>query len=561
MAKIKETFKKMFRSNAHRKADSNTGSYQLPPPSVRGPSAAEGSTGTLEPASATISAEQPILSVEPPTLPAEPSPEHVDSPKRTDLEELWEIALGRFSKEGGSNLPPSVAQTSLEDCLSSFQQTVDVFERKTEEKEKVRDGIKAILEGIEAASGLLGEGVSIAFPPAKTIFTAVGMLAKAGQKTIKKYDLMLELLHEIGAFVDRMNVHKNNPISDEIKKIILSFLSELLKAIVALSTFMEANIAVSFLKEVRGQDEDINGAIKKMARLAAQEAGMVGALTNRNVKKIMERQEDAQEQKLREKIRNWLSPPDPSTNHEFNRAARRGQEAGQETGHWFLRSPGFIAWRDERSSRPLWLYGKPGNGKSVLCSTVIDNIKAHCKVKPSSALAYFYFDFRDQAKLNLRGLLCSLIVQMLSQCSTMPASIANLFSEHANSGMTAPIDHLEHVFSGLLDLFEHSYVVIDALDEPSRDMRKTELLPFLDLLIRKKCPSLHLMVTSRPESDIQLSMESLDPSLVDLSTGLVEDDIKMCIRRFLDQDMDFKLWDAEFLDSIELSLTERANGM
>lgn len=55
---------------------------------------------------------------------------------------------------------------------------------------------------------------------------------------------MSELLHEIDAFVDRMNVHKKNgPISDELKKITISFLAELLKVIVSLSTFMEANIA------------------------------------------------------------------------------------------------------------------------------------------------------------------------------------------------------------------------------------------------------------------------------------------------------------------------------
>lgn len=143
----------------------------------------------------------------------------------------------------------------------------------------------------------------------------------------------------------------------------------------------------------------------------------------------------------------------------------------------------------------------------------------------------------------------------------MPASIVNLFSEHANSGMTAPIDRLEHVFSGLLDLFEHSYVVIDALDEPYRDVRKTELLPFLDLLIRKKCPSLHLMVTSRPESDIQCSMESLDPVRVDLSNGLVGADIRTHICHILEHDTDLKLWDTGIRKTIELSLTKRANGM
>lgn len=142
----------------------------------------------------------------------------------------------------------------------------------------------------------------------------------------------------------------------------------------------------------------------------------------------------------------------------------------------------------------------------------------------------------------------------------MPTSIANLFSQHANGGMTAPIDHLGHVFLGLLDIFEHSYVIVDALDEPPRDVRKTELVPFLESLMRKKCPGLHLMVTSRPESDIQLSMGNIGPICIDLSTGLVNDDIRMHIRHIL-EDTDLKLWDTKILETIELSLVSRANGM
>lgn len=150
---------------------------------------------------------------------------------------------------------------------------------------------------------------------------------------------------------------------------------------------------------------------------------------------------------------------------------------------------------------------------------------------------------------------------MLSQCGTMPASIANLFSQHANGGKTAPIDRLEHVFLGLLDIFEHSYVIFDALDEPPRDVRKTELVPFLGSLMSKKCPGLHLMVTSRPEYDIQSSMGNIDPVCIDLSTGLVNDDIRTYIRRFLEQDADLNPWDSKILKNIEHSLVSRANGM
>lgn len=105
----------------------------------------------------TLPAEPPTLPVEPPALPAGLSPIVIEPTARTDVQELWELALGHSSKEGGIALP----QASLEDCLASFQQTADVFERETVSKEKARDTIKTILDWVDAVSGLLGEGVSI----------------------------------------------------------------------------------------------------------------------------------------------------------------------------------------------------------------------------------------------------------------------------------------------------------------------------------------------------------------------------------------------------------------
>lgn len=124
---------------------------------------------------------------------------------------------------------------------------------------------------------------------------------------------------------------------------------------------------------VCGQDEDINAAIQKLEKLANRETRMAVAVTHQDVKQILKRQEDTRgkpffvripvelrptfslrgsEQELRSKIYEWLSPPDPHTNHDFNRTLRRGQ-----TGDWFLQTPELLAWRDGDNHNPLWLHG------------------------------------------------------------------------------------------------------------------------------------------------------------------------------------------------------------
>ena len=58
------------------------------------------------------------------------------------------------------------------------------------------------------------------------------------------------------------------------------------------------------------------------------------------------------------KIREWLSPPDPSLN--YDKALEQRQA---DTGLWFLESPDYSKWKIDPASF-LWLYGIPGCGKN-----------------------------------------------------------------------------------------------------------------------------------------------------------------------------------------------------
>lgn len=197
----------------------------------------------------------------------------------------------------------------------------------------------------------------------------------------------------------------------------------------------------------------------------------------------------------------------------------------------------------------------------VYSSTIIDHIIAHCEPRSSAAIAYFYFDFRDDHKLHLRGLLSSLIEQILSRSATIPAPLSDLFSRCSNGRRIAPIEDLKFVLFECARIFDDVYIVIDALDEPPPDVRRTDLLPFLESLLHAKLPGLHLMVTSRKELDIREFFERTDHVPIDISTGHINDDITMHIRSVLSQDSRLKQRPTEIHALIELELTERANGM
>ena len=72
----------------------------------------------------------------------------------------------------------------------------------------------------------------------------------------------------------------------------------------------------------------------------------------------------------------WLSPADPLLNHA---AARRKHEP--TTGHRFLDSAQFGSWRRGLNSA-LWIYGKPGSGKTILASTIIEHLRTSDLSRP-----------------------------------------------------------------------------------------------------------------------------------------------------------------------------------
>ncbi|KAM9873447.1 hypothetical protein VDGL01_12473 [Verticillium dahliae] len=101
------------------------------------------------------------------------------------------------------------------------------------------------------------------------------------------------------------------------------------------------------------------------------------------------------------KLERWLSPPDYSINAKL---ARERRHTG--TGGWLLESSIFQEWKAGTRRHP-WLYDLAGCGKTVLSTTVLDNLKMDIHITIA-----FFFDFNDTKKQTLDGLLRSLAIQL-----------------------------------------------------------------------------------------------------------------------------------------------------
>ena len=257
-----------------------------------------------------------------------------------------------------------------------------------------------------------------------------------------------------------------------------------------------------------------------------------------------------------EKIRQWLTAPDPSLN--YNRALK---DRHMNTGGWFLETDTYLKWLSESGSL-LWLYGIPGCGKTILCSTIIQRTMEYCQSRASSVVLYFYFDFNDLEKQRHEKMIRSLVFQVFSRRAECSQAVESLYSSCMNGGHQPTFQTLLGVLRQMLEDFEEIYLVIDALDEC---LERDELMTNIEELISWKDRNLHILTTSRRDDIIEDSIKLLnnDKERIYIQSTLVNVDIRAYIQNRLLTDRNLKRWrnKPEVQQEIEDTLMEKVDGM
>ncbi|KAH7386811.1 hypothetical protein DE146DRAFT_759229 [Phaeosphaeria sp. MPI-PUGE-AT-0046c] len=256
------------------------------------------------------------------------------------------------------------------------------------------------------------------------------------------------------------------------------------------------------------------------------------------------------------KIRKWLSAPDPSTNYQKALKLRQA-----DTGLWLTESDAYTGWK-RVATTPLWLYGIPGCGKTILSSTILQDLLLHCQDDPGKVTAYFFFDFNDAQKQNPELMVRSLLCQLSQQCIKIPASLDALFSSYESGQRQPSTDALMDALRLMIQDIPKTYIVLDALDECAQ---RDDLMQILETMVGWKVPNLHLLVTSRRERDIESSLGDLvgGQNQIRLESAVVDKDIQRYVQQRLSDDKRLRKWekDASMMELIETTLMKGAKGM
>jgi hypothetical protein len=188
----------------------------------------------------------------------------------------------------------------------------------------------------------------------------------------------------------------------------------------------------------------------------------------------------------------------------------------------------------------------------------------------SVLVAYHYFDFKDASKRHVRGLLASLIFQLSDDSDPCRDALNELYKACRN-GSEQPSDsalaqYLKAMVAlpGQLPIF----VIMDALDEcpntTGTPSARDEVLGFVEDLVGSSHSNLFMCITSRPEQDIQTTLNPL--TTISRRVALHEEggqreDISNFVRSFVYADKAMRRWKKEDKELVINTLSERASGM
>jgi hypothetical protein len=134
---------------------------------------------------------------------------------------------------------------------------------------------------------------------------------------------------------------------------------------------------------------------------------------------------------------------------------------------------------------------------------VIEEIIVACL---KQAVAYFYFDFRNDRQRRMDIMLQSIIWQ-LSECSPSPyITLHGLYQRLGNRKIQPQCVHPQGVLEDLLPELDQTYIVIDGLDECNKDDWKP-LVEFIHSLFHPAKNTLHFLFTSQPLVEFQTAFK------------------------------------------------------
>ncbi|KAH9957056.1 hypothetical protein BGW80DRAFT_231284 [Lactifluus volemus] len=288
-------------------------------------------------------------------------PETPSTPaENSDFQSIFDEAVKEYNKKTNGNITSDPLLVELGSC-TSVDDVLAVFHRRDEDLRASRCNLDKflipIINVLCKVSPIVGDGVGLVFPHAKALTkvtcASIGILLSAAKGVHTSREALADLFARISHFFARLEVHTKTeiPLTTAMKRIIIEIMTEVLSILAIATKEIRRPVAKRYFKKLIG-NKDIGNSLRKLDTLTQAES-LIAQSEIHNITLNVERNQ------LRGRLHTWLSPEDPSENH--NTAWDAHHEG---TGQWLFQNAMFNEWKSTGSL--LWLYGNPGSGKTVI---------------------------------------------------------------------------------------------------------------------------------------------------------------------------------------------------
>ncbi|KAL9093837.1 MAG: hypothetical protein Q9165_003760 [Trypethelium subeluteriae] len=172
------------------------------------------------------------------------------------------------------------------------------------------------------------------------------------------------------------------------------------------------------------------------------------------------------------RVLSWLRLSGTSQVDEIDRISRVCQLSSCD---WISEHPKIKLWmKDSPTHALVWLHGKPGAGKSILCSNLVKSMQSR-----DANVFYYFFNYRESIADSSSYMLRSLVAQIIQKS---PDLVAYVHDEFVSSHFEPSLKALRDLLPRILASNSHSYLVIDGIDECDSNNQKFIIDDVLQLL-------------------------------------------------------------------------------
>ncbi|KAF3481931.1 NACHT and TPR domain-containing protein [Arthroderma uncinatum] len=511
-------------------------------------------------------------------------------------------------------LDPTLLEiTSTDALLDKIEKENGKFDDFRATRNGLFNALECALKPIELVGHLASGAASIAFPPSSLVFGSVLYLINAAKGVSSSYNAIQDLMESLENFTVRLRIYNREHISNELSKHLSDILVVLIEVFALSRKAIKGGRFLKFARNVLiGNDDKIQGAVGRLAKLTETEQRLVGAETLTESKKTSRVVDDVatnlaatsltvdktsvsvsqmslEVTDMNKKLNTLIQ--DATSSNEISKAEQDRNRQDiikgvlepsvtaydwydkinkarvKDTGDWIRNEQSFISWI-EKKIPILRVSGNPGAGKSYLSANIISYLNGQYPqlVHHSSRVSVGYFFFKDDNPKTRS------IHQALRDLAYQISQNDPVYAKYiVTSALTAEdVSTLESAWRTLfIDFFVKKtsvtssvYLLLDGVDEAF----EAEIEPFFDLVkdINEVTDNsrIQLAIVGRPQLGdlISDSLEEDVPTIY-ITESKNSSDIIRYINNSIRKSNTLKRVSTKLRSEIVKKLSDRAQGM